>query len=510
MSGARRDAHTRVLLATGSGHDPRTQQVERLMATALVARGVEVHVLRCDGILPACGACRAESFGNVAGFVEHGPGASRCTPCFGAVQQAMRQSGARLHRFSDYLHPADVAAAEDIAATLPAQEMSRFEYAGLPVGGFAMAAATAFFDRPHLGNPSLSRSPDDEGAERRYLAAAILTVTATARCLQGHEVDTIVSHHSTPLPQRLMLSVCRQQMRRIVGWWSAHRRDCIMLGERGLNVQLAAEPAAAWEHIPLSASMGRQLDACLESRSSGTGDWLARGRVSMQDADASLVRLGINSRRPLIGLAPSLHWEATTDDPDAPFATGRELVFATIDYFAHRPELQLLVRIHPHQGGVSRLAEALIAARYPVLPPNVTVVGGEDPVSTYAVMERCNAVVVSNSTLGLELAATGVPVIVAGDGWMGRKGFTMDAASPAAYVNLLNQLPLSARASSATVERARRCAYHFFFRHMLPLTHMSGESDHHMDIGGLPQEEQVSLDVVCDGILSGGSFLYPA
>jgi len=80
---------------------------------------------------------------------------------------------------------------------------------------------------------------------------------------------------------------------------------------------------------------------------------------------------------------------------------------------------------------------------------------------------------------------------------------------------LLDQLPLNDRLSPSLTERARKYAYHFFFRRMIPLSFMQP------DIGGLYRLEiqsihqlmpgrEPGLDVICDGILQGNDFIYPA
>jgi hypothetical protein len=105
----------------------------------------------------------------------------------------------------------------------------------------------------------------------------------------------------------------------------------------------------------------------------------------------------------------------------------------------------------------------------------------------------------------------GIPVIVAGEAWIRGKGMTFDANSPDEYFKLLDQLPLKERLSETLIQRARRYAYHFFFRRMIPLPFAPWPSA--LQLSGLDDllpGRSVGLDVICNGILNGDEFIYPA
>jgi hypothetical protein len=133
-------------------------------------------------------------------------------------------------------------------------------------------------------------------------------------------------------------------------------------------------------------------------------------------------------------------------------------------------------------------------------------------------MEPCNAVLIYGTKTGVELTSLGIPVIVAGEAWIRNKGITRDAHSVADYFQALDQLPLAARLDPATVERARKYAYHFFFRRMVPLNFFGLDQPDsakfklsvNQGLQSLAPGAHQGLDLVCQGILSGSEFIYPA
>jgi hypothetical protein len=213
-------------------------------------------------------------------------------------------------------------------------------------------------------------------------------------------------------------------------------------------------------------------------------------------------------------------WDAQLHYQANAFPSMLDWARKTIAYFAGRPELDLLIRVHPAEiTGVMPSREPFveaIARAFPALPPNVHIIPPESRVSTYAAMERCNAVLIFGTKTGVELAATGVPVVVAGEAWVRNKGITLDAESEQGYFDILDRLPLAGRLPPETVERARKYAYHFFFRRMIPLafaTQLLGSDGFRWQVDSLADLQpgaSPGLDVICDGTLTGSPFVYPA
>jgi hypothetical protein len=199
-------------------------------------------------------------------------------------------------------------------------------------------------------------------------------------------------------------------------------------------------------------------------------------------------------------------------------------VMRTITYFKGRPDLQLLIRVHPGElappGGSTVSRQPIVEEirnTFPDLPKNVFIIGPESTVSTYAAMDRCDSVIIYGTKTGVELTSVGIPVIVAGEAWIRNKGMTMDASSADEYFRHLDTLPLGKRMPQAMIDRARKYAYHFFFRRMLPLPFLepAPQSWPPFEVGIENLDELLpdvykGLDVICDGILNGLQFIYPS
>ena len=189
----------------------------------------------------------------------------------------------------------------------------------------------------------------------------------------------------------------------------------------------------------------------------------------------------------------------------------------TCQYFASRPDLQLLVRVHPAEiSGFPPSRQPILdelRKRLPHLSPNIIVVPPESGVSTYALMSLCNSAIIYGTKMGVELTSVGLPVIVAGEAWIRNKGITLDASTPEEYFRLLSQLPFADRLVPSQLARARRYAYHFFFNRMIPLPFIEPKAGYPIYRLKLERLQQLlpgasqGLDTICDGILASAPFV---
>lgn len=82
-------------------------------------------------------------------------------------------------------------------------------------------------------------------------------------------------------------------------------------------------------------------------------------------------------------------------------------------------------------------------------------------------MKKCNSAIIYATKMGIELCANGKPVIVCGEGFVRNKKIAIDIVSKSHYLSVLEKLPL--KNYKVNLLRARKYAYHFFFRKMIPI-----------------------------------------
>jgi hypothetical protein len=144
-----------------------------------------------------------------------------------------------------------------------------------------------------------------------------------------------------------------------------------------------------------------------------------------------------------------------------------EWISRTVQYFAGRPDVQLVIRVHPgevlvHGTSMMDVVHQLLHR----LPEHIRLIGPKDKVNTYDLMEVADLGLVYTTTVGMEMAMMGVPVIVSGQTHYRAHGFTYDPDSWVTYFKLLGQMldnPKLYQLSHAQIERALEYVYGFFF-----------------------------------------------
>jgi hypothetical protein len=506
----------RVLIATSVGGHSALSLVESLLAVALTLRGASVDVLLCDHALPACLRCEMPEVPDPATIVRGEIHQRLCPGCFATGRALYEPIGLPIRQFTDRLDATDRQHARALATDVPLAEIQEYRVDGCAVGEHSYAGALRYFASGNLAAEALG-----EPVARRYFEGGLLTVRSVGRLLRDHRYDVAVFNHGIYSPQGVVAEACRAAGVRVVNWNVAYRKQCFIFSPGDTyHHTLLNEPVEAWERMPWTSEMESRILAYLKSRLTGSRDWIWFHEKPDEDFTRFAAQSGIDLTRPTIGMLTNVMWDAQLHYRANAFPNILAWAVETIRYFAGRPDLQLLIRVHPAEirGTLTSRQPILaeLAKVFPALPANVFAIPPESPVSTYAAMMKCDSVIIYGTKTGVELTSLGIPVIVGGEAWIRNKGLTLDASSPDEYRAILDSLPIGRRMDEAQLRRARMYAYHFFFRRMIPLGCMQPTGDwppYRVAIESLREltaGHDAGLDVICDGVLRDQPFIYPA
>ncbi len=505
----------RVLIATSMGGFQGGALLESTLAVALTLRGAKVDILLCDSFLPGC---QLTEIGNInpKDLLASQP-QPRCATCYPSGKRVFEPLGLPIYWYSQLVIKQQAAEAQRIAQEIPLGEIENYRLDNMAVGEHAMAGALRYFARGDLQG-----EPAGEVILRLYLKSALLTVYATRALARRNKYDVACFNHGIYAPQGLIGEVCRQEGLRVVNWNPAYRKHTFIFSHNdSYHHTMITEPKRRWEDLTWSQELETPLLDYLQSRWVGTQDWIWFHEKPEEDLAQIAQETGVDFSRPVIGALTSVMWDAKLHYHSNAFPNMVEWIKYTIEYFAQRPDLQLLIRVHPAEVRGTLPSRQLLMAEirglFPTLPHNVFVIPPESQVSTYAAMEQCDTVIIYNTKTGIEISSMGIPVIVAGEAWIRNKGFSLDASSPVEYRRLLDQLPLMERLSPQELQRARKYAFHFFFRRMIPLPFINPvepkAAKMRLDLNGLDElypGKYPGLDIICEGVLKSADFDYPA
>lgn len=478
---------------------------ESTIARACAVRGAEIQYLLCDGLLSECDQHwdSKDSAGRPADL---------CQRCQAGANASMDRRDFPYAWLGSLVDASERVWAMAWAQALTPEEFRSANFRGLPLGEWVLSSVVSYF-RKH--------PPDLEDARvaavyRGFLYSAAIVASGLTRYLDGSPVDAALLFNGRQSITRVAFELFRQRNIRVL----THERAEY---ERGhINVKsnahcMSPEPFKDfWQHwaqVPLGRD---ELDATLQ--------WLIRRRYGANLAwipfntpshQRSSIRkkLGLPSNGRLWALFTSSMDEVAADPVmQGPYESQIEWLNDVIAWIRSRPDIQLIIKIHPNLGGNRYIGKATdelqVYERMKLrLPANVRIVTPEQQLSAYELAEDADIGLTFGSIMGLEMAMLGKPVVLASRALYenGEQVLTVRRKS--------DLVPILERCVHANVDReiqreAFRLAYAYIFKFELPFPSLSvsdiyAAQPNYTSWGDLVSGKDASLGCICDFLMHG-------
>jgi hypothetical protein len=225
---------------------------------------------------------------------------------------------------------------------------------------------------------------------------------------------------------------------------------------------------------PLTEQQWQQIRALYDSRQNGrlweNFSRLWQGTPS-QGGEQVRQALGLDGR-PVVLLAANVIGDSLTLGRQIFSHNMTDWLERSVQFFAQRLDVQLVVRIHPGERYLKGPSVAQVVRNaLPEVPAHIHLVEAQDPINTYDLVQIADLGLAYTTTVGMEMPMSGVPVIVGGKTHYRGKGFTYDPVSWEEYYGMVDQAlsePAQHRLGRDQVELAWSYAYHFFFDYPTP------------------------------------------
>jgi hypothetical protein len=473
-----------------------------LVAHSLRLRGANVQIYTCGGRLPIC---------NIASH--HAAPPMPCDFCRTYTSRAFQLLDFSPHRLQDFVSIDDIRVVQRAVAGLSPNELELFEDSDLPVGRIVQISVRWFLNSGTISDDSLSLR-----TYRQFLVSGAIVGRAARQLLQQTDPQVLYLLNGLFFEEQILMFLAHQRNIDVITHESGFHADSVILAHNAIAGYF--DLSAVWPYFanqPLTTQEVTCLDTYLQARWQGGQD-AARYYPHIQaDTDDFYRTLGLDPDRPIVAAFTNILWDSAVLDRHRAFSSMTEWLAALVKYAACNPQCQFVIRIHPAEIRLEmretrqRVADFL-QANFPVLPSNVHIIPPDSPLSSYTLMRLSQVGLVYTSTVGLEMALQGKPVIVAGQTHYADKGFTYQADNANDYLVLLDQLSTLSPPGPDEVELARRYAYLFFFRLMVPFPLITTLDRGRLrfnftDLSALRPGADSSLDLICEGILQRKPFL---
>lgn len=501
----------KILIATSSGGHKVATSLESLIGVSLNLKGSDVEFLLCDKILNGC-IMTTDTNTDEKNLIKKK--INICDACFSIGNKTFKKTGLKTHYLSKYVSKKEMKDVNNEINSIKIEQIKNFKKNNINIGEQTVANLLRYYA---IGD--LNLRPNSDKLLKIFFESALLTYTAIENLLSQNKYDVIVLNHGIYIPQGIIAEIAKLKKINYVTWTTGTRKNSFIFSHNQVyNKDIVNESNSNWKQIDLK-NIEKKIDKYLESKITGTQDWqYHRNEISL-DVKKYFEINKIDLSKPLIGLTTNVIWDAQLHYDDTIFLNMIDWILKTIDYFSQRKDLNLLIRIHPTEINSDRPAKQKvkdeIEKKYRKLPNNIFLVNSDDPISTYSILNHCNAILVYGTKLGIEFAARGVPVIVAGEAVIRNKGFSIEPKNEREYFEILQSLPFRKKMSNDNVNDAKKFAYHYYFKRMLELKSLEDIpynfppfriKNNLLNI--LSNNSDKNLDLICDSILSGEDFYY--
>ncbi|MBI5787947.1 MAG: hypothetical protein HZA78_03720 [Candidatus Schekmanbacteria bacterium] len=477
---------------------------EALIAHGLILRGCQCKFIICDGSLPICDFKNYHYYKSIKTW---------CSTCYHSQKILLEKFKLPYDSISQYISKNE---RRQIAALL--KQSTNLD--DIILNGHNLASIVEPSLLRFLLKGSLDNSKEDQSFKRNFIESAAILDKVHQNALDLINPDVVFCVNGLFFGERLALLQARQRGKRVVTYErSPNRKNAVILSHNKPVVEI--DLTALWEQVvtwPLTPKQEAEIDRFINSRIAGN-----TGCVSYMNAPRNNVAelyniLTLSPEKKTAVLFTNVLWDTAIYKKDLHFKDMREWVCKTIDYFVKNPQFQLIIRIHPAEIKVksSETREKvgdILKQKYPRLPKNICIIYPDQDINSYLLLEAGNLVLVYTTTLGLEAATRGIPVIVSANTHYRGKGFTFDISSNEEYYPMLsNLLQREGKISDEWVNLARKYLYFFFYRYSIiydavdePYLGLTGQFKI-KNIHDLAPGRDKNFDLICDGIISGKEF----
>jgi hypothetical protein len=203
-----------------------------------------------------------------------------------------------------------------------------------------------------------------------------------------------------------------------------------------------------------------ELESFISKRKSGMGESKFYGFTSSNE------ELGLPKEKIIFGMFPNSPWDADPSCATLFFDSIQSWVEETIQFFINHQNYFLIVKTHPSEKLYHSRTTVydIIKTKFPTLPENILLLPPDTTVSAYELFKNLNVGIVSNTTTGLEMMLSDVPVITVGEAHYRGKGFTYDPKTKKEYFDLLER----GFFILFNKEKMQKYAYYYFIKSFIP------------------------------------------
>lgn len=496
-----RNEGNKILITSFSIHEPCFLH-DRILSYALQLRGASIIPMYCDSI--QTNEC------NVYGGVWGGSSFKKnCKHCREQSELLWRDNPIKPLQLSKYINTEETLKIDQKIASIDIDWRDYQE----GVFSFGEWAKDILVNNYVVGNYHLIPQYNELG--KNYVRNLLLLKTAYSNIIDETQPDRVISNDSYYGMWAILQKICEQRSIPFYSHWIGGRPDgwCYAYNDAPMNLDFS-KPWNTFVKIPLNKGQKQKIKDWIDTRSTGKGMILDTASLQVFNSD-NYDFSRINLTKPTALLPSNVIWDLAALNKQIVFLDMVDWIEQTIYWFADHPEYQLVIKPHPGElhpaiPATKERVNLALSEREVTIPPNVFLLTPRVKCTVYDLLSICTVGLVHTTTVGIEMAAKGIPVITTARAPYRGFGFTLDPTTQEDYYDDLGRC----LAGQELIERQRQIEraykfilfYHFHYYTKIDIMDYSWGKSPQLkvrSISDLTPGKNVCLDYVVDSILDG-------
>ncbi|QLH76832.1 hypothetical protein HZS55_05720 [Halosimplex rubrum] len=341
------------------------------------------------------------------------------------------------------------------AKTIESEQIEPYTYRGIDISGYAAASTRKYLKRYSLD----LTNQDTRTTYERFLRSGMILADAVCEVIDRYDPDYTIVNEPCYIQGGVPLELCQAAGTKVYTQKRGYHEGEMLFGRstnRHPMGQYADERLTTKAvETDLTDKEREHIQKIMEKRESGD---ITEVQYTPEDGNSMDTQ-----RKKMVGVFSHLLWDGALEPDQAIYGNLYDWLDDTIRVGAEMDDVQFVIKIHPAESfrGTNESVLDWLDENHHPLPDNFVVLQPDTNVNTYALIRKLDAGIVYASTVGLEMAFNGVPVITGGFPPYHGFGLTYDPSSQAEFRKKIREID-DLKCHNQMKLRAERFA-HFLF-----------------------------------------------
>ncbi|MEZ3166950.1 hypothetical protein ABNG02_06390 [Halorubrum ejinorense] len=340
------------------------------------------------------------------------------------------------------------------------EELKNFDYKKNNISETAMSST-----KKYLKKYTIDLTDSEERAVfENFLYGGIILVDSTQKLLNKYNIEATIVSEPTYIQGNVPMKVCkRNEVPTYTQALGYHQNELIFGKSSNRNYMPQFDNTKIITqaiNTQLSEKQLKRIDRIMTERKGGK----ITQTYHTVNTDISVE----NSSSLLVGIFSHLLWDGALEPEQALYDNIYDWLDETIKVAAEKENIQFIIKSHPAEEirGTNESTGEWIEQNYSTLPDNIEFLPPDTDIDTYALIDDLDAGIVYASTVGLEMAYEGIPVVTGGYPPYHGFNITYDPSTKTKYREAIRNIE-ELDSTEKRNKRAQRFA-HFLFvcKHM--------------------------------------------